>query len=150
MSEPKKKKRKKRVVRTKAERIAEMERKLQEEKAKLAFEGIKTAIKDGNVSDENVKEYRKLLRQLRAIEGAPGVLSDFGKDEESKTADKIRQKLIAKLQNLMDEPGESSEEEEEDLEEEEDDDEGEEDDDEDEDDDEEEDDDEDDDDDDDD
>lgn len=130
MSEGKKKKRKKRVVRTKEQRIADLERKLQEEKAKMAFEGIKTAIKDGNVSDENKKEYRKLLRQLKAIEGAPAVLSDFGQYEESQVADKVRQKLIAKLQNLMEESdGDEEEEEEEDLEGEEDDDEDEDDDD---------------------
>lgn len=122
MSEPKKKKkRKKRVVLSKAEKIAKMERELQEEKSKLAFEGIKNAIKDGNVSEENTKEYRGLLRQLKAIENAPGVLADFGKEDEAKVVDKIRQKIVAKLENLMEESGDSDDEEEEDLEEEEDD-----------------------------
>lgn len=124
MSE-KKKKRKKRVVRSKAERIADLERKLQEEKAKAALEGIKTAVKDGNVSDENKKEYRKILRQLKAIEKAPSVLAEFGKEDEADVVDKLRQKLIAKLQNLMEEPSDSDsadEEEDEDLDEEEDDD----------------------------
>lgn len=117
MSEGKKKKRKKRVVRSKAERIADLERKLQEEKAKAALEGLKTAIKDGNVSDENKKEYRKALRQLKAIEKAPGVLAEFDKNDEADVLDKLRQKLIVKLQNLMEEPSDSDEDED-DLEEE--------------------------------
>ncbi len=117
-----KKKRKKRVVRSKAERIADMERKVVEEKAKLAFEGIKTAIAEDKVSSENKKEYRMLLRQLKGIEKAPEVLAEFGNEEASKTAEKVRQKLIAKLQNLM-EDGPDSDEEEDDDEEDEDDDE---------------------------
>jgi hypothetical protein len=129
------KKKKKGKNRSKKQMIADMRRKADELEEGLAAGSIKTAIKDGRVAEENLKEYRKLLRQLKGIEKASGVLSDFGKDDEAKVAEKISRKLIAKLENLMEEPDEEGDEDEgeddEDDEEEDDDEEEEEDDDED-------------------
>lgn len=104
MSEKKKKKGKKR---SKKQMIADMRRKADEMEAADAAGSIKTAVKDGRVAEENLKEYRKLLSQLKGIERAPGVLSAFGKDDEAKVAEKISKKLVGKLENLMEEPDDS-------------------------------------------
>ncbi len=123
MSEGKKKSKKKRTKRSKKQIIEDHRRKADEMEANLAAGSIKTALKDDRVADENIGEYKKLLRQLRGIERAPSVLSDFGKDDEAKVAEKIHQKLIAKLENLLeDESDEEEEDESEDESEEEEDD----------------------------
>jgi len=122
-----KKKRKQRTVRSRKQRIQDLERKLAEEKAKESLDGLKTAVKDGRVSGDDKKEYRKILRQLKAIEKAPSVLSAYDLTEEAAKVAKLRDKVIGKLKNLLkdeddEDDGEEELEDDEDLEEEDDDD----------------------------
>ncbi|MHC4432484.1 MAG: hypothetical protein ACYTBS_11655, partial [Planctomycetota bacterium] len=67
-----------RKVRSRKERIAAMKRKIAEEEAKEALEGLKTAVKDGRVEKSDQKEYRRLLRFMKVMETAPEVFAEFG------------------------------------------------------------------------
>ncbi len=113
MSESKKKKRKKKTFRTKKERLEEAKRKTAQLEAELAMETVLTAVKDERVAEENLADYKKLLRQYKAIEKAPGVLVAFGKDDAATIVEKLRKKLITKLENLLEEESEGDDEEEE-------------------------------------
>jgi len=118
MSETKKKK--KRNVRTPAERLAAAKRKVSEMEAKQALAGMVTAVKDGRVSEDNEKEYRKLLRYMKVMEKAPGVFAEFGMTAESEAAANLRDTLIGSLKKLVTgEPVEKDEDEDEEEEEEE-------------------------------
>ena len=117
MSETKKKK--KRNVRTPAERLAAAKRKGSEMEAKPALAGMGTAVKEGRVSEDNEKEYRKLLRYMKVMEKAPGVFAEFGMEAESEAAAKLRDTLIDSLHKLVTgEPVEKDEDEDEEEEEE--------------------------------
>ena len=107
------KKTKTRKVRTRGERIQDLERKLAAEKARESLEGLKTAVKDNRVDEENSKEYRKVLRHLKSIEKAPAVLISYGLDDEAGAVSKLRDKIIAKLKNLLEDEQDEDESEEE-------------------------------------
>ena len=138
----KNKDKKTRTVRTRKQRIAAWEKKISDERAKDALEDLKTAVKDGRVSKDDTKEYRKLLRFMKTMEKAPDAFLAFGLDSEAAAAAKLRDELIDKLKKMLtgdpvesDDNDESEEEEEESEEEESEDDDDEDDDDDDEDDD---------------
>jgi len=107
------KEKKKRKVRTPAERLADAKRKVAEMEAKHAFNGLKTAVKDGCVAEGDQPEYRKLLRAMKVMEKAPSVFSDFDLEEEAAAAAKLRDKLIGKLKKLVTESADSPDDEDE-------------------------------------
>ena len=92
---------KKKQRRTRAQRLADMKRKVAEEEAKLALDSLKNAVKSGLVEDENTKEYKRLLGYLRAMEKAPSAFSYFDMDDEAAAAAKLRDRIIKKLKAML-------------------------------------------------
>ena len=97
----KKNEKKTRKWRSQDERISDMKRKIAELEAKKDIEGLKRAVKDGRVSEDDKKDYRKLNRALGVMEKAPGVFADFGMEDESDAAAKLRSKIISKMKKML-------------------------------------------------
>lgn len=95
------------MIRTAAERVAEMESKLAAEKQKLAVKKLKEAVKSGYVSDENKKEYRSKLRDFKAIEKAPTVMFNLGYTEAAELIEKEANTMVEELKSMIDSTSET-------------------------------------------
>jgi hypothetical protein len=96
-----KKPRKKPVRRSEEQFVKDLERKLDEKKAKLAKKKLLMASKEGRVSDKNAPEYDRLLSALKAVERMPSIYTAFDMEQSATDAAALRDSIIVKMNALM-------------------------------------------------
>jgi len=96
--------------RTPQQKIADLERQIADEKAKLKRNVLKTAVKDGRVPKDLQGKYAALLRSLRHMEAAPSILIEFDAASAAEDAEEVRDQILKNLQEMVSSEEETEEE----------------------------------------